>query len=123
MDDCNSNFVASLRYLISMKSKFSPKFTIVTPYPMMFSAEDLKYVELEIIDTLVDTETASFKHLPSMSDHTLSHPLTTLAEEEEPQWLKQTKQQLETLWKIEMNLDQDRGSSWTSAADPIFPRD
>lgn len=106
-----------------MKSKFSPKFTIVTPYPMMFSAEDLKCVELEIIDTLVEDKTASFKHLPSISDDSFSHTLKALAEEEEPQWLKQTKQQLEALWAIEMNSDQDRGSPWTSAADPIFPRD
>lgn len=41
-----------------MSSKFSPKFTIATAYPMMYSSSDLKYIESEMLHS-ISTDAAS----------------------------------------------------------------
>lgn len=110
-----------------MKSKFSPKFTIVTPYPMMFSEEDLKCVELEIIDTLVSDEETYSKKLSESSGNLIDDGIRILAElislqrAQDSEWLQQKKQELENIWKIEPTQDQD--TAQPSTVDPIFPRD
>ena len=96
----------------------------------MFSAEDLKCVESEIIDILIKDETAYFSHLPPLSGNSLPNDLIASAEfnslaelEKEPQWLQQTKQELEALWNIESDIDQDKDSPQPSTADPISPKE
>ena len=71
-----------------MKPKFSPKFTIVTAYPMMFSAADLKYVELAMLHTIL-ADTSPHPWDPSDSSRM------------ESEWLHMSRQQLEHIWKIE----------------------
>ena len=42
-----------------MSYKFSPKFTIATAYPMMFSSDDLRYIETEMLHaTFADSGTS-----------------------------------------------------------------
>ena len=109
-----------------MNSKFSPKFTIVTPYPMMFAEEDLKCIELDIINTLMSDDTYA---PPESPEHLCHEALTTFADlgsplwAEEPEWLQQTKQYLDYLWEIDITSEQETGSIWPSTVDPIFPRE
>ncbi|MEM6255960.1 MAG: hypothetical protein AAF821_23865 [Cyanobacteria bacterium P01_D01_bin.156] len=111
-----------------MKSKFSPKFTIVTPYLMMFSVEDLKCVELEVINILFEEETTSPQHVGYSIEHDLPINILSKSEsdallEKESGWLQQLKQQLESLLEIEVDLDKGQDTPWSSAGDPILPLD
>lgn len=73
-----------------MTSKFSPKFTLVTPYPMMFSSADLRHIELEILHVILPDEVSCRRHL---SD--LSHV-------HDSEWLHLSKHELELSWKISL---------------------
>lgn len=129
MDDCNINFVASVKQPIRMNSKFSPKFTIVTSYPMMFAAADLKCLESELASMLMQDGSAYSDSLSMSSEHGLydvlayTDGLAAPRWKQESKWLQQTKQYLEYLWHIDVLLDQDPTSIWPSAVDPILPKD
>ena len=92
-----------------MSTKFSPKFTIATAYPMMFSSDDLKYIESEALYIIGD-KACSYLQLPETS-HT--GPLE--ADEIEANWHTLRKgispqeisvyQRLENLWKVQPSVE------------------
>ena len=85
-----------------MSSKFSPKFTIATAYPMMFSSADLKHIESEMLcaistnstprDSVEPSNTALFDAIETPTD------FYAWTRDNESQRL-QTLRQLERLWQ------------------------
>ena len=91
-----------------MSTKFSPKFTIATAYPMMFSSDDLKYIETEML-YIIDDKTRSYRQLSETSHSELLETDKTVAD-----WHGSIKgishpeisiyQWLENLWKIQPSV-------------------
>lgn len=105
--------VSLLHHLIcqtTMSSKFSPKFTIATAYPMMYCPADLQYIEADMVDLITaDTVVSSPSELSEPSEP--SEPLAPDFGEAETAtdfyvWVKNneshkshTIRQLERLWQ------------------------
>lgn len=86
-----------------MSHKFSPKFTIATAYPMMFSSDDLRHVEIEMLHAIfADSESSC-----NLADPASAHYFDTIETPTELyRWSQNDKQrmrrllQLERLWEI-----------------------
>lgn len=91
-----------------MTYKFSPKFAIITAYPMMFSSADLKYVELDMIHAIISDEIPHFKESSesSSTDYFDTLEITiefhNLLRNRESEWLHVSRQQLEYIWEMEL---------------------
>ncbi|NEQ51873.1 MAG: hypothetical protein F6K11_17320 [Leptolyngbya sp. SIO3F4] len=69
-----------------MNTKFSPKFTIATAYPMMFSSDDLGYIETEMLNFIRNGTVSSLES--SDLSNTESFKTTEITK-------------LENIWKID----------------------
>ena len=87
----------------TMSYKFSPKFTITTAYPMMFSSDDLRYIETEMLHAIfADSESVN------LADPASAHYFETIetptelyrsVKRDESQRMHRL-QRLERLWEI-----------------------
>ena len=87
----------------TMSHKFSPKFTIATAYPMMFSSDDLRHVEMEMLHVIFADSESSY----NLTDPANAHYFDTIETPTElSRWSHKVKQrmsrllQLERIWEI-----------------------
>ena len=94
-----------------MALKFSPRFTIETAYPMMFSTDDIKYIEADIFNAISDKvylphSFADLNHMASREREDSSTRLNSYTSFPEGMHIIQ---RLEHLWAMEtIDHPQDR---------------
>ena len=97
-----------------MSSKFYPKFTIATAYPMMFSSGDLKHIESDMLQVIFSESNSAARNLSEPSSSYFFDTIETPTElyrwvqNTESQRLHQLRQ-LERLWQIEPEDFSKRG--------------
>jgi hypothetical protein len=87
-----------------MSSKFSPKFTIATAYPMMYSSSDLKYIESDMLDMISADTTSSPSEPLEASHHSFWDAIETATDfyawvKHDESRRQHTLKRLESLWK------------------------